>query len=78
LQSRLKAGDPDLAAEELVTIIQMAEGKRAELLSAQPEVKRMDKVLHALPAAAAQYRQQITKGLPGQPGGGRPRPHCGA
>lgn len=67
LQGRLKAGDPDLTADELVAIIQKAEAKRADLLSAEPEVKRMDKVLHALPAAAAQYRQQIEKGLQGQP-----------
>jgi hypothetical protein len=67
LQGRLKAGDPDLTAEELVATIQKAEAKRADLLSAQPEVKRVDKVLHALPAAAAQYRQQIEKGLQGNP-----------
>jgi chromosome segregation ATPase len=65
LRDRLKAGDPDLAADELAAIIQKAEAKRAELLAAQPEAKRMDKVLHALPAAAEQYRQQITKGLQG-------------
>lgn len=67
LRDRLKAGDPDLAADELAAIIQKAEAKRAELLAAQPEAKRMDKVLHALPAAAEQYRQQITKGLQGNP-----------
>lgn len=67
LQDRLKAGDPDLTANELVAIIQKAEAKRADLLSAQPEVKRMDKVLHALPAAAKQYRDQVTKGLQGHP-----------
>jgi site-specific DNA recombinase len=67
LQSRLGAGDPDLTADELVAIIHKAEAERAELLSAQPEAKRMDKVLHALPAAAAQYRQQIIEGLQGHP-----------
>jgi len=66
LQERLKSGDPDVTADELLAIIQKAEGKRAELLAAGgPEAKRVDKVLHALPAAAAQYRQVIGKGLQG-------------
>lgn len=79
LQERLKNGDPDLAADALVTIIERAEAKRAELMAAAtPGDKRMGKVLHALPSAAAQYRQQISKGLQGNPDGGQPRPHGGA
>lgn len=50
-----------------MAIIQRAEAKRADLLSSAPEMKRMDKVLHALPAAAEEYRQQIVKGLQGTP-----------
>lgn len=67
LKERLKTGDPDLTAEELLGIIQKAEGKRTEILTAQPELKRMDKILAALPAAAGQYRSQIEKGLQGNP-----------
>jgi site-specific DNA recombinase len=67
LQQRLKAGDPDFTAEELLAIIQKAEDKRAELLAAVPEVKVMDKVLATLPACATQYRQQIQKGMQGNP-----------
>lgn len=68
LQDRLKNGDPDLAADELVGIIERAEAKRAKLMAvATSGDKSMAKVLHALPAAAAQYRQQITKGLQGNP-----------
>lgn len=67
LQERLKTGDPDLTAEELLAIIDKADTKRKELLSAEPEVKRMDKVFQALPAAANQYRAQIDKGLQGNP-----------
>jgi site-specific DNA recombinase len=65
LRRRIKAGDPDLGTDELQAIIQKAEAKRAELMSAVPEVKRMDKVLAALPAAADQYRKQIKLGLKG-------------
>jgi site-specific DNA recombinase len=65
LERRIKAGDPDLGADELQAVIQKAEAKKAELLSAVPEVKRMDKVLAALPAAADQYRNQIRLGLKG-------------
>jgi DNA invertase Pin-like site-specific DNA recombinase len=67
LQERLKTGDPDLTAEELLAIIDKADTKRKELLSSEPETKRMDKVLAALPAAANQYRGQIEKGLQGNP-----------
>jgi hypothetical protein len=67
LKDRLRNGDPDLSAEELQAVIAKAEAKRNELLSAQPEAKRMDTILRALPAAAAQYRTQIDKGLQGNP-----------
>jgi DNA invertase Pin-like site-specific DNA recombinase len=65
LQVRLKKGDPDLSSDDLGAALQKAEAKRAALLSAEPEAKRMDKVLQALPAAAAEYRRQIAKGLKG-------------
>jgi site-specific DNA recombinase len=65
LQDRLKNGDPDMAHDEIAAIIDKVRAKRDELLSAQPEAKRNAKVLHALPAAAKQYRDQIAKGLQG-------------
>jgi hypothetical protein len=49
----------------LQAIIQKHEAKKLEMLSAVPEVKRMDKVLAALPGAADQYRKQIRLGLKG-------------
>ena len=39
LHDRMKAGDEDLSADDLQAIIQKAEAKRAELMSAVPEVK---------------------------------------
>jgi site-specific DNA recombinase len=67
LQTRLKNGDPDLAQDELMGIIERAQAKREELLTAQPEAKRHAKVLHAVPQAAKQYRDQIGKWLRGNP-----------
>jgi hypothetical protein len=63
LQERLKTGDPDMAADELVSVIEKAQAKRAALLTEQPEAKRAEKVLHALPSAARLFRDQIAKGL---------------
>jgi hypothetical protein len=52
-RERLKVGDPDMSAEDLLAIIEKAEGKKRELLSSAPEAKRNDKILAAMPAAAA-------------------------
>ena len=46
----------------MLDVIEKAEVKRAALLSSQPEAKRNEKLLNALPAAAKQYRDQIPKG----------------
>ncbi|HEY1313852.1 MAG TPA: hypothetical protein VGE92_08240 [Steroidobacteraceae bacterium] len=51
-RERLRAGDPDISNDELLSIIEKAEAKRAELLSSQPEAKRNERILNALPAAA--------------------------
>jgi hypothetical protein len=67
LRDRLKGGDPDMTPDDLLAVIERAEVKREELLSLQPEAKRHDKILHGLPRAAQQYRDQITKGLTGDP-----------
>jgi hypothetical protein len=56
-----------MAPDEIMSVFEKAEAKREELLSLQPEVKRTEKILHALPAAAKQYRDQIKKGLSGDP-----------
>jgi site-specific DNA recombinase len=65
LRERLKAGDADLAPDELVAVIEKAEAKRAALLANEPETEQVDKLLNALPAAVKQYRDQIAKGLAG-------------
>jgi DNA invertase Pin-like site-specific DNA recombinase len=67
LRKRIKDGDPDMSAEDLQAIIDKAEAKKRELLSSAPEAKRNDKILAAMPAAAKQYRDQIKKGLQGNP-----------
>lgn len=63
LRSRLKAGDPDMAAEYIMAVIEKVEAQRAAALAAMPHAKLQEKVLRALPAAAKQYRDQITKGF---------------
>ena len=63
LRERARSGDPDLTADELQAAIERAEGKRAELLAAQPGARRSAKVLSMLPRAAEAYRRQIEQGL---------------
>ena len=65
LRARLKAGDPDMAADDIMAVIAKVEAQKQTLLSAQPEAKQREKLLRALPAAAKQYRDQITKGFRG-------------
>jgi hypothetical protein len=67
LRERLKAGDPDLAADELEAGIQRAENKRHELLNARPAERENAWVLAMLPRAAELYREQIDQGLGGDP-----------
>jgi hypothetical protein len=59
LQDRLKNGDPDMAPDEIMAIIEKVRAKREDLLSAQDDSKRNAQILHALPVAAKQYRDQI-------------------
>jgi hypothetical protein len=65
LRDRLKKGDDDMTDDEILSVIERAEAKRAELLAARPEAKRTAKILLALPAAAAQVVKQIKLGLHG-------------
>lgn len=65
LRERLKVGDPDMSTEDMLAIIETAEGKKRELLSSAPQAKRNAKVLEAMPAAARHYRDQIRKKLQG-------------
>jgi site-specific DNA recombinase len=65
LRVRLKAGDPDMSPEDIAAVIEKVEARKVEVLSAQPESKHQAKILRALPAAAREYRDQISKGFGG-------------
>ena len=65
LHERLKAGDPDLAADELQAGIERAENKRRELLDARPAERENARILALMPRAAELYREQIDQGLGG-------------
>jgi hypothetical protein len=67
LRARLRAGDPDMTADELQVAIDRAEQKRRELESEQPAAKQSAKVLSILPKAAELYRRQVAQGLDGNP-----------
>jgi len=67
LRERLKAGDPDLTADELQAAIERAEGKRRELFEARPTGREDARVLALMPRAAELYREQIEQGLGGDP-----------
>jgi hypothetical protein len=67
VRERLRKGDPDLEADELQAAIDQAETKRKQLLAAQPEAKQGAKLLTVLPKAAELYRDQIARGLDGDP-----------
>lgn len=66
LRERLKAGDPDLTADEFQVAVERAESKRREL---RPEARQNARILSLLPRAAELYRQQIEQGLDGDPQG---------
>jgi hypothetical protein len=65
LRVRLKAGDPDVSPDDIAAVIEKVEARKVEILSAQRESKQQAEILRALPAAAKQYRDQITKGFGG-------------
>jgi hypothetical protein len=65
LRERLKAGDPDLMADELQAGIERAETKRRELLDVRPADRENARVLALMPRAAELYREQIDLGLGG-------------
>jgi site-specific DNA recombinase len=65
LRERLKAGDPDLDADELQGAIESAERKRRDLQNAQPAAKASARVRAMLPKAAKLYTRQIDLGLAG-------------
>lgn len=66
-RERLKAGDPDLMADELQAGIERAENKRRELLDARPADRENARVLALMPRAAELYREQMDMGLGGDP-----------
>src|SRR5882757_2819662 len=65
LRERLKAGDPDFAADELQAGIERAESKRRELLDARPAERENARVWALMPRAAELYREQVDLGLGG-------------
>jgi len=65
LRARLKDGDPDMTPDELQAAIDLAEGKRRELLAQQPAAKKTARVLSMLPKAAEVARREITAALAG-------------
>jgi len=67
LRERLKAGDPDLMADELQAGIERAENKRRELLDVRPAERENARVLALMRRAAELYREQIDLGLGGDP-----------
>jgi hypothetical protein len=67
LRERLAAGDTDMEPDELQAAIERAEGKRRELVAAQPAAKESAKLIAMLPKAADRYRKQINLGLDGDP-----------
>lgn len=70
LRNRLKAGGEDMTPDDLMAIIEKVEAQKAALLAAQAEAKRNAKLLHALPAAAKQYREADQHWVERRPDGG--------
>jgi hypothetical protein len=68
LRERLKSGDPDMQADELQAVIDMAEAKRRELQAQQLGANLpMAKALAIMPRTAELYRRQVALGLDGNP-----------
>ena len=65
LRERLKAGDPDMPADEIQAAIDRAEAKRQVLLEQQPAARHSAKVLKMLPQAAQAARREIAAALGG-------------
>ena len=65
LREGLKAGDPDMTADELLDVIGKAEQKRNDLLLIPSSTAANDDALRGLPSAAKRYKEQIAKGLQG-------------
>jgi hypothetical protein len=54
-----------MSPDDIMAVIEKVEVRKAELMAVRPEAKQQAKLLRALPAAAKQYREQITKGFQG-------------
>lgn len=75
LRERLRAGDPDMTADDLLAAIERAEARRREILEAQPQAKAQANVQRLLPKAAQMARQWLGAALDGSaPVSGRARP----
>ena len=67
LQAGIKAGDPDLTAEELDAAMQRLQAKRRELIGIPAATNLDEKVLALLPINARSLRSQIEAGFDGNP-----------
>ncbi len=67
LRLRLRDGDPDMTPDELQAAIDRAQTKRRDLCVTQAQASEGARVLSMLPRAADLYRQQIARGLGGEP-----------
>ncbi len=65
LRARLKAGDPDMTADEIGAAIERAEAKKRDLETKLPQGRGDKRVVDFLPRAAELYRKQIANGLDG-------------
>jgi site-specific DNA recombinase len=63
LRERLRAGDPDMAPNEIQAAIDRAEDKRRELFDQQLAAKQSARVLSMLPRAAETIRREIAAAL---------------
>lgn len=67
LRERLQRGDPDMTTDEIQAAIDRAQSKRRDLAQASSLEEAGSAVMAMLPRAAERYRQQIAKGLDGDP-----------
>jgi DNA invertase Pin-like site-specific DNA recombinase len=67
LKGRLKAGDPDMTADELQGLVERVQAKVAALKEAQPPERERARVLALLPKAAAAYLKQVDAFAAGDP-----------
>ncbi|WP_184329662.1 recombinase family protein [Povalibacter uvarum] len=65
LRTRLKNGDPDMTAEDLMAVIERTEAKRSQLTAPRAQGKRTAQILPMLVRGAELYRDQLIAGIEG-------------